>query len=107
MKGRRQLGLLPAGWGALSAPLSALAGVNPNTSYPELHSGSRGDQVLWLQEHLAGVYPEQQTTGNFGAQTTANLSAFQAARGIPASGRADAATWQALMSLPPVAVNCA
>jgi len=95
----------PGGWSALSAPLSPLTGVTLTTSYPELHSGSRGDQALWLQEHLASAYPEQQTTGNFGAQTTANLSAFQAARGIPASGRADAATWQALMSLPPVAVN--
>jgi hypothetical protein len=95
----------PAGWAALAAPLTPLTGVNPNTSYPELHSGSRGDQVLWLQEHLASAYPEQQTTGNFGAQTTANLSAFQAAHGIAPSGRADAATWQALLALPPVAVN--
>ena len=95
----------PAGWGALSVPLTPLSGVGPNTSYPELHSGSRGDQALWLQEHLASAYPEQQTTGNFGAQTTANLSAFQAAHGIAPSGRADAATWQALLALPPVAVN--
>ena len=95
----------PGGWSALSAPLSPLTGVTPNTSYPELHSGSRGDQVLWLQEHLAGALPEQETTGIFGSQTEANLRAFQSSKAIPVSGRADAATWQALMALPPVAVD--
>ncbi|HYL70889.1 MAG TPA: peptidoglycan-binding domain-containing protein [Candidatus Dormibacteraeota bacterium] len=94
-----------SGWSALAAPLAPLTSVTPNTSYPELGKGAKGDQVLWLQEHLASAYPEQQTTGNFGAQTVTNLSAFQSAHGIPPSGRADAATWQALLALPPVAVN--
>jgi peptidoglycan hydrolase-like protein with peptidoglycan-binding domain len=93
------------GWSSLAAPLSPLAGVNPNTEYPELHKGSKGDQVLWLQEHLAGALPEQETTGIFGSQTEANLRAFQSSKAIPVSGRADAATWQALMALPPVAVD--
>jgi hypothetical protein len=95
----------PSGWATLAAPLAPLTSVTPNTSYPELHSGSKGDQVLWLQEHLASAYPEQQTTGKFGEQTQANLIAFQGARGIPPSGRADAATWQALLALAPVPVD--
>jgi hypothetical protein len=94
-----------SGWSALAAPLAPLTSVTPNTSYPELHNGSKGDQVLWLQEHLASAYPAQQTTGNFGSQTVTNLSAFQSAHGIPPSGHADAPTWQALLALPPVAVN--
>jgi peptidoglycan hydrolase-like protein with peptidoglycan-binding domain len=93
------------GWRTLAAPLAPLLSVTPNTSLPELGKGSRGDQVLWLQEHLASAIPAQETTGNFGSQTTSDLSAFQAARGIPPSGRADAATWAALLALPPVAVN--
>jgi Putative peptidoglycan binding domain len=92
-------------WSALAAPLAPLTGVTPNGSYPELGKGAKGDQVLWLQEHLASAYPEQQTTGTFASQTTVNLSAFQSAHGIPPSGRADAATWQALLQLPPVAVD--
>jgi hypothetical protein len=93
------------GWSALATPLAPLQSVTPNASYPELAKGAKGDQVLWLQEHLASAYPEQQTTGNFAAQTVANLSAFQSAHAIPPSGRADAATWAALLQLPPVAVN--
>jgi peptidoglycan hydrolase-like protein with peptidoglycan-binding domain len=76
-----------------------------NTTYPELASGSKGDQVLWLQEHLASATPAQEVTGLFGAQTATNLRAFQAAHSIAASGRADAPTWAALLALPPVAVD--
>jgi peptidoglycan hydrolase-like protein with peptidoglycan-binding domain len=94
-----------AGWGALTAAMAPLTTVTPNTAYPELSKGSKGDQVLWLQEHLASAEPSQETTGAFGSQTTANLEAFQSARGIPASGVADAATWAALLALEPVAVS--
>jgi hypothetical protein len=93
------------GWAALAAPLAPLTSVTPNGEYPELHSGARGDQVLWLQEHLATANPEQETTGIFGSATTANLRAFQSAHGIEPSGRADAATWSALLALPPMAVD--
>jgi Putative peptidoglycan binding domain len=92
-------------WSTLAEPLAPLTTVTPNGSYPELSSGSKGDQVLWLQEHLASAVPTQETTGNFGAQTTANLEAFQTAHGIAASGVAEAATWAALLALPPVAVD--
>jgi peptidoglycan hydrolase-like protein with peptidoglycan-binding domain len=58
-----------------------------------------------MQEHLASAIPAQVTTGEFGSQTTANLLAFQTAHGIPASGVTGAATWQALLALPPVPVD--
>jgi Putative peptidoglycan binding domain len=93
------------GWRTLAAPLAPLTSVTPNASDPELSSGAKGDQVLWLQEHLASAVPAQETTGTFASETTANLRAFQAAHALPASGRADAATWAALLALPPVAVN--
>jgi peptidoglycan hydrolase-like protein with peptidoglycan-binding domain len=94
-----------SGWSALAAPLAPLSSVTPNTSYPTLSSGHKGDQVLWLQEHLATAIPAQETTGNFGPQTLADLRSFQSAHGIPASGKTDAATWAALLALPPVPVN--
>jgi peptidoglycan hydrolase-like protein with peptidoglycan-binding domain len=94
-----------SGWGALTAALTPLSSVIPNTSYPALGAASKGDQVLWMQEHLASAIPAQEITGYFGAQTTANLSAFQTAHGIPASGATNPATWQALLALPPVAVD--
>jgi hypothetical protein len=94
-----------SGWSALAAPLAPLTGVTPNGEYPELRQGRKGDQALWLQEHLASAIPTQEITGNFGAQTAANLRSFQTAHGISPSGIADPATWTALLALPPVAVN--
>jgi len=94
-----------ASWRTLAEPLAPLTSVLPNTSLPELHSGSKGDQVLWLQEHLASAIEAQETTGIFGSQTAANLAAFQQAHGIAPSARADAATWAALLALQPVAVD--
>jgi peptidoglycan hydrolase-like protein with peptidoglycan-binding domain len=94
-----------ASWSTLAAAMTPLTSVTPNTSYPELTSGSKGDQVLWLQEHLAAAEASQETTGIFGSQTTANLEAFQAANGIAASGVATAQTWAALLALAPVEVK--
>jgi peptidoglycan hydrolase-like protein with peptidoglycan-binding domain len=94
-----------SGWSTLAAPLAPLSSVVPNTEYPELHSGVKGDQVLWLQEHLASAVPSQEVTGNFGSQTTANLKSFQTAHALSPTGVAEPATWQALLALPPVAVN--
>jgi peptidoglycan hydrolase-like protein with peptidoglycan-binding domain len=94
-----------AEWGALAAPLTPLTSVTPNTTYPELASGAKGDQVLWLQEHLASAIPAQEISGVFGSQTVTDLSDFQAVHAIPPSGVAEAATWAALLALPPVAVD--
>jgi hypothetical protein len=92
-------------WTTLATPLAPLTSVTPNTSYPELSTGARGDQVLWMQEHLATAIPAQEATGVFGAQTAANLRTFQAAHGIAPSGVTEAATWAALLALPAVAVD--
>jgi len=94
-----------SGWSTLAAPLAPLTSVTPNTTYPQLSSGSKGDPVLWMQEHLASAIPAQPTTGSFSSQTATNLRAFQTAHAIAPSGVTDAATWTALLALPPVAVN--
>jgi Putative peptidoglycan binding domain len=94
-----------SGWSTLAAPLAPLTSVTPNTSYPELGKGAKGDQTLWLQEHLASAIATQEVTGTFGSQTTTNLAAFQAAHGIAPNAIATSATWAALLALPSVAVN--
>ncbi len=94
-----------AGWAALAEPLAPLTSVVPNPSWSELSQGSKGDPVLWMQEHLAAAIPTQATTGVFDATTTTNLEQFQAAHGIAASGHTETATWQALLALAPVPVN--
>jgi hypothetical protein len=92
-------------WTALATPLAPLATVTPNQAWSELGEGSKGDQVLWMQEHLAAAIPTQATTGIFEATTKTNLEQFQTAHGIVASGHTEAATWQALLALAPVPVN--
>jgi peptidoglycan hydrolase-like protein with peptidoglycan-binding domain len=94
-----------SGWSALAAPLATLAGVTPDPSWSELSQGSKGDPVLWMQEHLASAIPAQETTGIFDSATKANLEQFQSAHAIAPSGHTEAATWQALLALPPVAVD--
>jgi hypothetical protein len=92
-------------WTALAEPLAPLTSVTPSPGYTELAQGSRGDPVLWMQEHLASAIPGQATTGIFDATTTANIEQFQTAHGIAPTGKTEAATWQALLTLPPIAVN--
>ncbi len=92
-------------WTALATPLAPLASVTPNPSWSELGEGSKGDPVLWMQEHLAAAIPTQETTGIFDATTKANLESFQSSHGIAPSGHTEAATWQALLALAPVAVD--
>jgi peptidoglycan hydrolase-like protein with peptidoglycan-binding domain len=92
-------------WSTLAAPLEPLTSVTPNTSWPELSKGNHDDAVLWMQEHLASAIPTQEVTGIFGSQTLANVEAFQTAHGIAPSGVVEAATWTALLALPPVAVD--
>ncbi|HXW58932.1 MAG TPA: peptidoglycan-binding domain-containing protein [Solirubrobacteraceae bacterium] len=93
------------GWSALAAPLAPLTSVTPNPGYAELEEGNKGDTVLWMQEHLASAIASQPTTGVFEATTAANLEQFQSAHGIAPSGHTEAATWQALLALPPISVD--
>jgi hypothetical protein len=93
------------GWKALTEPLAPLASVTPNPAWSELSEGNKGDPVLWMQEHLASAIPTQPTTGIFDSTTKANLELFQTAHGIAPSGHTEAATWQALLTLAPVAVD--
>lgn len=96
----------PKGWEALTEPLDPTLTVpSPEMTSPLLSKGAKGDQVLWMQEHLAGAIPTQQTTGVFESATVANLMQFQESNGLPATGETDPETWADLLALPPVAVD--
>lgn len=92
-------------WAALGSQLPALTGFAPSRDVPVLGKGAKGDQVVWLQEHLAAAVPSTPTNGVFDAATDAALRQFQGQRGLPITGTSDAATWQALLTLAPVAVD--
>ncbi len=87
-------------WAALTLPAPA-AVVLPDPGWPLLKLGSRGDQVIWLQQHLATFDPtiEVAAGGRFTTATEAALRAFQTTRGLPVTGTTDAATWQAVLAL--------
>jgi peptidoglycan hydrolase-like protein with peptidoglycan-binding domain len=94
------------GWQAMTEPLnSELKVPSPEDTAPLLRQGAQGDQVLWMQEHLATAIPAQEITGIFDATTAANLKSFQSAHGLPATGETDASTWGDLLALQPVAVT--
>ncbi|GAC1437775.1 MAG: hypothetical protein NVSMB51_12590 [Solirubrobacteraceae bacterium] len=95
----------PSGWTALDQALNPVAAPDISTDYPSLGSGAKGDQVLVVQEHLAAAQPQTPTSGIFDAATSAALQSFQSAKGLPATGTTDAATWRALLALSPVAVD--
>jgi Putative peptidoglycan binding domain len=96
----------PAGWSGLSRPAPAPAAV-PDPGWPALGRGAKGDQVIWMQQHLAAADPNARVTGTFDAATDQALRAFQTARALPPTGTTDPATWTALLKLAPVAVDWA
>jgi hypothetical protein len=88
------------GWTALAQPLAPLPLPPPDPGWPPLAKGNKGDQVLWLQRHLASADPKVLSTSTFDAATDTALRNFQAARGLEVTGTTDALTWQAILSLP-------
>lgn len=72
----------------------------PEPGWAALSETSNGDQVIWLQQHLASVEPVVDIDGQFGPTTAAALRRFQASRGLRATGATDGPTWQALLLTP-------
>ena len=62
--------------------------------------GARGDAVSTVQEQLGRAGFATDVDGVFGKDTLQQLKAFQEARGLPVTGRVDAATAAGLQSAP-------
>ena len=86
-------------WATLAAPAPAPIAL-PDPGWPSLAVKSKGDEVLWLQQHLVAFSPTLPIDGTFSTATAQTLAAFQSARGLPATGETDPATWQAVLTLP-------
>jgi hypothetical protein len=91
-------------WGALgSTTIGPVAGYQPIFSQPVLKRGSRGDLVVWAQEHLIGAgQAGLPVNGIFGKLTYATVRAFQSSRGLSADGVIGTSTWRALLNVRPV-----
>jgi hypothetical protein len=93
------------GWASLGDAVTPVTGFTLPATWPTLGQGAKGDQVVWMQEHLATAVPATPTTGTFDSATQSALRAFQTDRHLTVTGQTDPATWQALLALTPVAVD--
>jgi len=95
----------PSTWTALGQPVPSGGDPLPDPGWPTLKLKSKGDPVVWLQQHIASFDPAVPIDGDFGPLTDQAIKAFQTSKALPATGVTDAATWQALLSLPVRAVD--
>jgi hypothetical protein len=79
--------------------------LEPDPGWPALGKGAKGDEVIWLQQHLSATYPEVTVTGKYDSATIAAVQAVQTANGIPVTGTTDSPTWQAALKLPYTATD--
>jgi len=93
-------------WNVLAQPLP---GPYPRyeevTDHPTMEGGSRGDQVVWLQQLLNGAGIEVPVTGIYGSRTKAGIKSFQKARSLVSDGVTGTQTWNRLMKFRAVPVR--
>jgi hypothetical protein len=96
-------------WGALGAAsaLRPVAGYRLEVVHPLLKRGSKGDMVVWAQEHLVAAGHEVPVTGIFGRQTARAVHLFKEEHGLPANAVIDTDTWNALLTFTPIRVHWA
>ncbi len=92
-------------WTALGSPFAPIGTPVRGDGFPLLRRGYRSDLVVWAQQHLMQAGLLGVVNGNFGSGTERAVRAFQASRGILASGRIDPLTWQALLPVGPAAIR--
>ena len=94
-------------WRALGRNIDrGVAGIHRTGSdYPPLSKGSRGDLVVWAQEHLRGAGESVPVTGYFGRKTRRAVKRFQRSNGFVDDGHIGAKTWRALLAVAPKTVD--
>ncbi|MGA7434771.1 MAG: peptidoglycan-binding domain-containing protein [Solirubrobacterales bacterium] len=75
------------------------------TARPTMKGGSRGDQVVWLQQLLNGAGITVPVTGIYGANTKSAIKEFQASKSLEADGVTGTQTWNRLMKYRAVPVR--
>jgi Putative peptidoglycan binding domain len=96
-------------WDALAAPIADLPA--PERLWPTLRAGvngrvgSRGDLVVWAQQHLVGAGAGLRVDGEYGPGTADAVRTFQSDANLPVTGEIDAATWPTLLRTTPIAVD--
>lgn len=88
-------------WRALAKPITTVQSLSATTGFPTLGKGSKGDLVLWAQQHLSAAGYETPETGYFRNRTAADVSAFRASKGLGPGTSIDPATWHELLKFTP------
>jgi len=94
-------------WRALGREVDkGVSGVRPGAkNYPVLSKGSKGDLVVWAQEHLRGAGGHVRVTGLFARKTYRAVKRFQRSHGLRADGVIAARTWRKLLRVNPEMVD--
>lgn len=80
---------------ATSSPLRYVTGITPVKGGVTISDGWNGTRVYLIRKHFGTDAPTSKG-GTYNADTKAKVLAFQQANGLPATGKVDAATWDAL-----------
>jgi Putative peptidoglycan binding domain len=92
-------------WGVLGQRVAKMRGVRPSIELPLLKKGSRGDLVVWAQEHLVAAGQTQlPVTGLFATKSRDAVISFQVQHGLVGDGMLGTETWRALLDYTPIKV---
>ncbi len=91
-------------WRALARPATWLTGFTSPASAPIISQGSKGDLVVWAQEHMLSAGYAVTVNGKYNATFTTEVEAFQTAKGLTADGVIGPETWAALLAYSPAKV---
>lgn len=91
-------------WTAIGVDVPSI-GQPADPGWPTIRNGSKGDIVVWAQQHLAGAGLSVAVDGDYGAGTARVVRAYQAAKGLTPTGAIDAATWPTLLRETPAEPN--
>lgn len=95
----------PAAWKVLGEPIKRLPNFRPVREWPVVQAGSRGDMVVWLQQHLVGAGYNVPINGIYGAKSRRAVKRFQNRKGLTADSIAGTETWNRLLKVRPVRVR--
>lgn len=96
-------------WGALGARVGRLKipALVPETEYPLLKIGAKGDLVVWAQERLITAGAELEVNGIFNRTMRRAVLAFQEEHGLEGDGQLGSETWAQLVDYTPLRVEWA
>jgi hypothetical protein len=92
-------------WNTLGRRVTRVPGYRQFRGHPTLKRGSRGDQVVWLQQHLIAAGHKMEPTGIFNAVTYRAVRKFQKSRGLGVDGVVGTQTWNHILKVRPVRVR--